>query len=156
MKAKAPLVDRATDPRLVVISAWIAMMFLYLYCDFFSLYRPGQLGDIAGGKMGYFDVSQTGLLSASILMIIPIIMIFVTSIATARICHVVNMAISPVYLLVNVGNLFGETWAYYFLFGFLESGSALLVFMLSFRGSRRGREAPATQSAISGEKGRDL
>jgi hypothetical protein len=31
---------------------WAALMFLYIYADHFSLYRPGLLEEVMAGRMG--------------------------------------------------------------------------------------------------------
>jgi cbb3-type cytochrome oxidase subunit 3 len=133
MDEKTSLVERKVDTKLIITSAWIAMMCLYLYCDWFSLFRPGQISEMMNGKMGPFDVSQMGLFSAGLLMVIPSMMILVSALATARIGRIVNLAASAIYFLVNIGNLVGETWAYYYLFGLLEVGLVIFIFVASLR-----------------------
>ena len=31
---------------------WAALMFLYIYADFFSLHKPGQMEVVMAGRMG--------------------------------------------------------------------------------------------------------
>jgi len=138
MKAKPSLVDFKVDTKLVLAAAWIAMMFLYIYCDYFSLYKPGQLGGISAGDMGFMKVTQASLFAASGLMVIPSLMILVSACAAARANRVINMIASVLYFLVNVGNLIGETWGYYYLFGLLELGLVAFIFVVSLRWPRRG------------------
>jgi hypothetical protein len=137
MIEKNALVERKVDTKLVIMSAWISLMFLYIYCDYFSLYRPGQLGSIAGGELGFMDVSQLSLFFASALMVIPSLMILVSALSAARVGRVVNLAASAIYFLVDIGNMLGETWGYYFLFGLLEAGLAIFIFVISLRWPRQ-------------------
>jgi uncharacterized membrane protein len=90
------------------------------------------------GKMGPFDVSQLGLFLAGLLMVIPSLMILVSALATARIDRIVNLAASTIYFMVNIGNLLGESWAYYYLFGLLELGLVVFIFLKSLRWPRQG------------------
>jgi hypothetical protein len=137
MNAKPTLVDRRVDTKLIIMSAWIALMCLYIYCDYFSMYRPGQIGDMSNGKIGFMEVSQLSLLSASLLMVVPSLMILVSALAAARASRVLNIAASAIYFLVNIGNLVGETWGYYWLFGVLEMGLVILIFVVSLRWPRQ-------------------
>ena len=133
MEKKSPFVEQKVNVKLIIMSAWIALMCLYIYCDIFSLYRPGTIGSITSGKMGFFDVSQMSLFSASLLMVIPSIMILFSTLATARASRIINLVTSVIYFLVNIGNLIGETWGYYFLFGLLEIGVVILIFVISLK-----------------------
>ena len=137
MNGKLVFVERKVDTKLILMSAWVALMCLYLYCDFFSLYRPGQLGSISSGKMGPFDVSQGGLFLAGALMVIPSLMILVSTLVPARVNRMLNLVASAIYLLVNIGNLIGESWAYYYLFGLLEVGLVIFIFVTSLRWPRQ-------------------
>ncbi len=138
MARKFSLAEQKVNTKLIIMSAWIALMCLYIYCDIFSLFRPGTIDSITSGKMGFLDVSQMSLFSASLLMVIPSIMILVSTLATARVCRIINMVTSAIYFLVNIGNLVGETWAYYFLFGLLEIGVVILIFFISLRWPKEG------------------
>jgi len=137
MKGKPSLVERKVDTKLIIMSAWIAEMCLYIYCDIYSLYRTGQLESMMNGKMGFLDVSQMSLFWAGVLMAVPSLMIFVSALASARVGRIINLIICPIYVLVNIGNLVGEAWAYYYLFGLLELGMVVVIFMVSLRWPRR-------------------
>jgi hypothetical protein len=133
MANKLSLAEYKANPWLVIISAWITLMCLYLYCDIITLFRPGTIEGIISGKMGFLDVSQTSLFSAAFLMVVPSIMILVSTILAARISRLINLTASVAYFLVNIGNLIGETWAYYYLFGLLEIAVVILIFTISLR-----------------------
>jgi len=129
--------ERKIDTRLIIMSAWIAVMCLYIYCDIFSLYKPGQLESMIKGRMGFLDVSQMSLFWAGVLMAIPSLMIFISPVVSAKVCRIANLAISPIYFLVNIGNLVAETWGYYYLFGLLELGLVVIIFIVSLRWPRQ-------------------
>lgn len=137
MKEKSGLIEHKVDTKLIIMSAWIAVMCLYVYCDIYSLYRPGQLDDMSQGKMGFLDVSQTSLFWAGVLMVIPSLMILVSTLAPARVNRILNLLTSAIFVLVNIGNLIGEAWAYYYLFGLLELGLVILIFIISLRWPRQ-------------------
>lgn len=43
-------------------------MFVYVYVDHFSLYKPGTITDILVGRVWEFDISQAWALGSSVLM----------------------------------------------------------------------------------------
>lgn len=142
MSVKTPLVERRVDTKLIIMAAWIALMCLYLYCDWYALFRPGHISSMMNGKMGPFDVTQMSLFLAGVLMAIPSLMILLSVLATARLGRIINMIASAIYFLVNVANLIGETWGYYYLFGLLELCLVIFIFIKSLTWPRQGAEAP--------------
>ena len=38
-------------------AAWTSFMFLYIYVDYFSLYKPGFLDQMRAGRVHEFDIS---------------------------------------------------------------------------------------------------
>jgi len=72
------LVDDSVRVKVRLAGLWTAMMLLYVYADFLSLFRPGQIAEIESGKIGPFDVSQSSLLIASLVVILPALMIALT------------------------------------------------------------------------------
>jgi hypothetical protein len=106
---------------------------LYIYADFLSLYRPGQLEEVARGVMGPFDVSQATLAIASLIVIIPALMIVVSLLLPRGVNRPLNLTLAVLYSLINVSNLIGEAWAYYFLFGVLEILLTVLIFAMAWR-----------------------
>jgi hypothetical protein len=61
--------------RLKLAAVWTALMFLFVYADLLSFFRPGELAEISAGNMGPVDVSQGSLLIAAIIVTIPALMI---------------------------------------------------------------------------------
>lgn len=138
MKTKPALIEHKVDTKLILMAAWVAMMCLYIYCDYYTFYRPGYiLESVAKGKMGIFDATQASLLVAGVLMIIPSLMIFITPLAPAKASRIINMLISPLYVLVNIGNIVAEVWAYYLLFGLIELGLVIGIFIMALRWPRQ-------------------
>ena len=106
---------------------WATLMFLYIYADIFSLYKPGQIEEVMAGRMGPFPVTQGSLLTASILMLIPAVMVFLSLALKPRVGRWANIILGLLYTVVNIGNLVGETWAFYLLFGIVEMAITLLI-----------------------------
>jgi hypothetical protein len=114
-------------------AAWATLIALYIYADFLSLYRPGQLDEIGRGVMGPFTVSQGTLVVASLIVIIPAAMIVLSLLLSARANRLLNLLLAILYTLVNVSNLAGEEWAYYYLFGIAEIAITLYIFFTAWR-----------------------
>ena len=106
---------------------WAALMFLYIYADIFSLYRPGHIDEMMSGRMGPFPATQGSLLVASILMLIPAVMVFLSLVLKPPVNRWVNIIFGVLYTLVNLSNLVGEPWAYYMAFGMVEIVLTLLI-----------------------------
>ena len=73
--AERTLVDHGVDVKVKLAGLWTAMMLLCVYADILSLYRPGQLAEIQSGTIGEFDISQSVLVIASVIVIVPALMI---------------------------------------------------------------------------------
>lgn len=126
-KNEMELADMQIDVKLKLGALWGALMFLYVYGDILSLFRPGHIEEIIAGMMGPFPVTQQGLLSAAILMAIPSVMVFLSLALKANVNRWVNIILGLLYTLVNIGNLIGESWAYYIAAGIVEIVLTLLI-----------------------------
>jgi hypothetical protein len=67
--------DCKISTRIKLSGLWFTLMVLYIYADIFSLYRPGYINEIIAGFMGPLTVDQFTLITSSILMAIPALMI---------------------------------------------------------------------------------
>jgi hypothetical protein len=119
--------DAKINVRIKLSALWAAMMLFYIYADILSLFRPGQIGEIMEGLMGPFRVTKGSLLTASILMIIPAVMVFLSLSLKPAVSRWTNIILGLFYTLVNISNLIGESWAYYITFGIVEIAITLLI-----------------------------
>ena len=113
--------------RMKLSALWIAMMLLYIYADIFSLFKPGVLEEMMGGRMGPFPVTQASLLSAAVLTIIPAVMVFLSLALKSGAARWASIILGVLYTLVNISNLIGETWAFYILSGTVELVVTVLI-----------------------------
>jgi hypothetical protein len=116
-----------------ISALWVALMLLYIYADILSLYRPGQVEEIISGRMGPLPVTQGSLLAASILMMIPAVMVFLSLALKPTVSRWANIILGVLYTAVNIGNLIGETWTFYILFGIVEIALTLLIVAYAWR-----------------------
>jgi hypothetical protein len=132
-KAGMRLEETRVETRITLAAAWTVLIAFYIYADFLSLYRPGELDEIQGGVMGPFDVSQATLLVASLIVMIPAAMIVLSLVLPAWVNRSLNLVLAILYTLVNISNLVGEEWAYYYLFGIAEIAITVYIFFTSWR-----------------------
>ena len=111
----------------------MALIAFFVYADFLSLYRPGQIDEVRRGVMGTFEVSQGTLLVASLIVMIPAVMIVLSLLLSAGVNRSLNLVLAILYTLVNISNLVGEEWAYYFLFGIAEIAITVHIFLTAWR-----------------------
>jgi hypothetical protein len=145
------LADHSVSVKVKLAGLWTAMMLLYVYADILSLYRPGQIAEIESGKIGPFDVSQSSLVIASLTVIVPALMIALSLTLRASRNRPANLAVGLLFTLVNVSNLLGESWVYYFLFGLLEIALTLTIVATAWNWPRRDRSAAAVDGAAAPE-----
>ena len=106
---------------------WAALMFIYIYADILQQFMPGKLEKAMEGFMGPFPVSQGALLLASILMMIPAVMVFLSLTLRPKLNRWVNIIFGVLYTVVNINNFIGETWAFYLFFCIVEVVLTLLI-----------------------------
>jgi hypothetical protein len=95
-------------------AAWTSVMFLYIYVDYFHLYKPGVVDDILAGVVWEFDISQTLLTAFLTLIAIPSLMVMLSMTLPARVNRVTNLVVASLYILVSVFNAVGESWTYFY------------------------------------------
>ena len=115
-KTATILKDAKIDVKLKLAALWGAVMFSYVYNDIIDFYRLGELEHIIAGYMGPYPVTQVGLLTAMILMTIPILMVFLPLALPAKANRWTNIIVGILYILVAIGNVIGESWVFY-IFG---------------------------------------
>jgi hypothetical protein len=119
--------DVKINVKMQLSALWVALMLIYIYADILSLFKLGAIEKMVEGFMGPFPVTQGSLLSASILMMIPAVMVFLSLTLKSKVNRWVNIIIGVLYTFVNIGNLIGETWAFYIFFGVVEIVLTILI-----------------------------
>ena len=106
--------DVKINVKMKLSALWVALMLIYIYADILSNFKPGAIEKMMDGFMGPFPVTQGALLSASILMMIPAVMVFLSLALKPKVDRWVNIILGVLYTFVNIGNLIGETsWIFY-------------------------------------------
>ena len=126
-KQKPEYVDIKYPTRTVLIGLWITLMLLYIYCDIFSFFKPNHINEIIEGFMGPFPINQISLVVASFMMALPALMIMANLFIKLVAIKWINIIAGIVYTLVNIGNIIGEKWAYYLIYGIIEIIITILI-----------------------------
>lgn len=126
------LQDRPVSTRIKLALLWCSVSLCYIYCDYFELYQPGKLTSMLDGKFGPLGPTTQGvLLGASVLVLVPILMIFLSAVLPVRFCRVLNIFLGIFYSLVMLAVLPGA-WLFYKLFAIIEISLTLYVAWLAW------------------------
>ena len=122
------LAEFKINVRLRLSALWTAVMFCYLYGDYFELYVPGKVGELLKGQ-NIFD-SPVKLLIVTVILTIPSLMIFLSLLLKARLTKWLNIGIGIFFtfftLFVGISSI--SEWRIFYVFlSFLESIVTLLI-----------------------------
>ena len=95
-------------------AAWTSFMFLYIYIDYFALYKPGFIDDILVGIVWEFDISQTLLTAFLALVAGHLLMVMLSMTLPARVNRATNLVVASLYIPVSMFNAVGESWTYFY------------------------------------------
>jgi hypothetical protein len=131
MPPRKHVLEQAFVPVAVKLSAlWASTMFMFAYVDIFSFYKPGVVRDILRGKVWEFDITQVWALGALALMTVPALMVFLSVGLRPGVSRWANIVVAGLYIVVSLGNLAGESWAYLYFGAVIEV--ALLVTIIRY------------------------
>jgi hypothetical protein len=124
MTAGRKFAPSRVNVRVKISALWTSMLFVFVYVDLFSLYRPDFRADIEAGEVAGFAINQTFLLGTTMYILIPSLMVFLTLVLRPRVNRIANIALGTLYALTITVGAIGE-WSYYIL------GSAVEVALLA-------------------------
>jgi len=96
---------------------WIFLMFNYIYCDILTFFEPGILPQMLTGSISGVKFTSGVILSAAILMEIPIAMVLVSKLAKHPINRWANIIAGSFMAIMQVASLFfGSGPALHYIF----------------------------------------
>jgi hypothetical protein len=119
--------------KIKLAALWTAVMFLYIYIDYFHLYKPGTITNIIAGKVWEFDITQTFMMIGLTSVAVPALMIYLSLVLKAKINRRLNIIVGVFYAIYASFNLIGESWIFYYWGFFIE----LILFVLIVRSAWR-------------------
>lgn len=127
------LPDNPTIPvQAKLAAAWTSFMFLYIYVDYFHLYKPGAIDEIRGGVVFEFDISGTLLTIFLASVAIPALMVMLSMTLPARLNRATNLVVASLYIPFSVYNAVGESWEWASFYG-LSIGVEVLLLAVILR-----------------------
>jgi hypothetical protein len=143
--SQSALEDLRMPVQAKLAAAWTSFMFLYIYVDYFDLYKPGVIDGILGGAVFEFDISQTLLTAFLTLIAIPILMVMLSMMLPARANRTINLVVASLYIPVSMFNAVGESWTYFYGLS-IGLEVLLLAFILRSAWTWPRTAAPATRT----------
>jgi hypothetical protein len=123
-------------------AAWTSCMFLYIYVDYFHLYKPGAIDEIRGGVIFEFDISPTLSTIFFASVAIPALMVVLSMTLPARANRATNLVIASLHIPVTVFNAAGESGDWAFFYG-LSIGLEVLLLAFILRSAWTWPRTPA-------------
>ena len=124
--------DFKVPVRLKLSSLWAALMFCYIYGDYFGLYVPGKLQGMLGGEGPVGPVSEGSLIATALLLAAPGLMVFLSLALSPRLCRWVNIGLGLFYTAVMLMTMPGAWW-FYITLGVIEVALSLLIVAHAWR-----------------------
>jgi hypothetical protein len=113
-ESPSPLENTHIPVQLKLAAAWTSLMFLYIYVDYFALYKPGFIDDLRHGVFFEFQISQTLLTGCLAAVSIPSLMILLSTTFPARANRATNLVVASLYLPFTAFNGTGESWTFFY------------------------------------------
>lgn len=123
------------DMKARLSTLWIFAILNYLYCDVVGLMDPELLQQYMTGNIGRIHITQGFLLSAAILMEIPISMVFLSRILKYGANRWANIIAGGIMTTVQFSSLFfGSTpTSYYIFFSMIEIICTALIVLFAWK-----------------------
>ncbi|MEQ1548033.1 MAG: DUF6326 family protein [Chakrabartia sp.] len=129
---KADFEDFRVPTRIKISALWASTMFCYVYGDYFGLFSPGTLMAMNAGIMGPLGkATPTIMLSVSLMMIIPSVMVFLSLILPATANRWINVVLGLAYSAIMLLTMMGAPLFYVF-FGIVEVCLTLTIVWYSW------------------------
>ncbi len=138
MSRPSDLEDVTVPVKLKLALLWAALMFFYVYGDYFGLYVPGQLKGMLAGQGPIGPVGQGSLALVSMLTVLPGLMVFLSIVLPPRVNRWLNIAMGSFYTLLVLATLvLFSNWLFYVLYSVTEMALTLLVVRYAWSWPRR-------------------
>lgn len=126
--------DYKVPLRLQLTALWTSVMFCYIYGDYFELYVPDKTAGLLNGQ-NMLD-TPVKLLTATVILAIPALMIFLSLILTPRWTRWLNIGVGLFFtlftLLVGISSI--SEWRMFFVFlSMLESIITMVIVIKAWK-----------------------
>ena len=125
-RTRPPFDDIKIHVRFKLFALWSALMFCYIYGDYFELYQPGKLQGMIAGGMSPGGTTQGVLLGMAAVMAVPSLMVFLSLVLPPRVNRWVNIILGAIYTAIMILAMRGG-WHFYIFFGLIEITLTALI-----------------------------
>lgn len=135
------LLDIKVNVKIVLSGMWVALMFCYVYGDFFTLFVPGHIDKLNGGEMGLGETTPGKILIAAIVVLVPALMVALSLILPAILNRWLNMIMALIYtaiMILVVMTSIDPWWLFYIMLGIVEIFLTSLIFWVAVKWPREG------------------
>ena len=129
------LSDIRIHVRFKLSALWAALMFCYVYGDYFDLYVPGKLKGMLDGEGPVGPVSEASLVMTALLLAMPGLMVFLSLALSPRLCRWANIVLGLFYAAIMLLTMPGAWW-FYITLGMIEVALSLLIVVCAWRWPR--------------------
>lgn len=133
------LEDFKVNIRIKLSALWTAVMFCYIYGDYFDLYVPKKVQGLLDGQNNLDTPLK--LFTATFILIIPALMIFLSLVLSPKLTKWLNIGIGIFFtiftFLVGISSI--SEWRIFYVFlSFLESIITLVIVVNAWKWSKLG------------------
>lgn len=111
--------------KIKLAALWTSATFCYLYGDYFELYTPGKVDSLISGENVLN--SPTALFLASLIMVIPPLMIALSLILKPILNRWLNMIFGSIFTIMMILIAFGSLTPWYSFYVFLAIVESILT-----------------------------
>ncbi len=116
------------NKKVLFSTLWIFVTMNYIFCDVFTLFHSESLKQLMTGEMGGMKINQSFLLSFSILMEMPMVMIVLSRILPYKSNRLANIIVALIMTLVQAATLFtDDNTLHYIFFSIIEVGTTSFI-----------------------------
>ncbi|MGH3500270.1 MAG: DUF6326 family protein [Nocardioidaceae bacterium] len=130
--SRSALEDLRMPVQAKLAAAWTSFMFLYIYVDYFHLYKPGVIDNLRAGVVFELDIGPTLLTMMLASVAVPALMVMLSMTLPARVNRATNLVVASLYIPYSVVNAAGESWDWAFFYG-LSIGLEVLLMAFILR-----------------------
>ena len=126
--------------KIKLAALWTSVMFCYIYEDYFELYVPKRLERIISGD-GLLNTPMK-LFSASFVLIIPALMIFLSILLIPKLSRLFNIIFGVLYtaLMLWIASNYSDKWlTFAFSFAIIESLITLIIVCYAWKWPRQNQ-----------------
>ena len=128
---KKSLLNQEVDVKVKLAALWTVAMLMYLYNDIIQfVLQPGSLTEILAGEIGGMAITQPFLVAAAFLVIIPAVMIYLSTVLNPPTNRWTNIIVGALFTLITVATMLipgAQPWKYYLLVNVVEIVATGLV-----------------------------